>query len=154
MNRLRKTRELYNWSQTYLAEKLNVSPGTVGRWERGKSTPYRYYQLALEQVLGVPFSELGFNEPNEEKPLTEEEEKTKERPNTYFVQDRSSQDELTRLAVQSRMLTASMGGLLPEQSNPAQFKRVLDVGCGAGVWLTKLAKTYPDSKCVGIDIAN
>ena len=35
--------------------------------------------------------------------------------NTYIVQDLSNQDEMTRLRIQSQMLTASMGG--PLQNN-------------------------------------
>ena len=34
--------------------------------------------------------------------------------------------------VQDKMLTAEMGGVLPELSDPTQLRRVLDVGCGTG----------------------
>ena len=77
-----------------------------------------------------------------------------DRPNTYFVQNRSHQDEITRLLVQDQMLTRGMGGVLPEQPEPASFERVLDVGCGIGGWLIETATTYPDmSKLIGIDIS-
>jgi len=77
-----------------------------------------------------------------------------ERPSTYVVQDRSSQDELERLKIQDQMLTTSMGGPLPEQPDPTIFKRVLDVGCGTGSWLIETAVTYPDmSVLIGIDIS-
>ncbi len=56
----------------------------------------------------------------------------REHPSTYFVQDRSNEDELTRLILQDQMVTAGMGGVLPEQPDPTIFKRVLDVGCGTG----------------------
>ena len=46
---------------------------------------------------------------------------------TYFVQDRHSKEELTRLTIQERMITQSMGGALPEQTNSVSFRRVLDV---------------------------
>jgi ubiquinone/menaquinone biosynthesis C-methylase UbiE len=79
----------------------------------------------------------------------------KEQPSTYFVQDRSSQDEMKRLQIQGSMLTASMGGVLPEQSAPARFQRVLDVGCGTGNWIIETAKTYPNiSSLVGADISS
>ena len=58
-----------------------------------------------------------------------------ELPSTYWVQDRSNKEELTRLRLQDAMLTASMGGVLPEQSDPTIFQHVLDVGCGSGDWL-------------------
>ena len=75
-----------------------------------------------------------------------------EHPCTYVVQDRSNQDELIRLHVQDQMLTASQGGVLPEQPDPRQFERVLDVGCGTGGWLIEAARTYPTMKrLVGVD---
>jgi ubiquinone/menaquinone biosynthesis C-methylase UbiE len=73
-------------------------------------------------------------------------------PSTYWVQDRSNKEELNRLRLQDDMLTASMGGVLPEQSVPTIFQRVLDVGCGSGGWLIKAAQTYPEmSLLVGVD---
>jgi len=81
-------------------------------------------------------------------------EPRREHPSTYFVQDRSSREELTRLEVQDQMITASMGGLLPEQPDPATFQRVLDVGCGTGGWLIEVARAYPSiSLLVGIDVS-
>lgn len=78
----------------------------------------------------------------------------REHPNTYFVQDRSNQDELARLQVQDQMLTAGMGGVLPEQPDPVTFHRVLDVGCGTGGWLIEVAKTYPTiTELVGVDVS-
>jgi ubiquinone/menaquinone biosynthesis C-methylase UbiE len=79
----------------------------------------------------------------------------REHPSTYFVQDRSNEEELTRLHVQDQMLTAGMGGVLPEQPDPALFHRVLDVGCGTGDWLIETAKTYPSiSQLIGVDISS
>jgi len=78
----------------------------------------------------------------------------REHPSTYFVQDRSNEEELTRLHVQDQLITAGMGGVLPEQPDPAIFQRVLDVGCGTGDWLIETAKTYPTiSSLVGVDIS-
>jgi len=78
----------------------------------------------------------------------------REHPSTYFVQDRSSEEELKRLHIQDQTITASMGGVLPEQPNPAIFQRVLDVGCGTGGWLIEVAKTYPSiSLLVGVDVS-
>jgi len=48
---------------------------------------------------------------------------------TYFVQDRQNEEELLRLVDQDRLVTASMGGVLPEQADPSAFRRVLDVAC-------------------------
>jgi ubiquinone/menaquinone biosynthesis C-methylase UbiE len=76
----------------------------------------------------------------------------REYPNTYFMKDRTNQDEMTRLAIQDQMLTIGMGGVLPEQPDPTIFQRVLDVGCGTGGWLIETAKSYPTmTQLVGID---
>src|SRR5437899_1428785 len=77
-----------------------------------------------------------------------------ELPSTYIVQDRSSQEELTRVQIQGQMITAGMGGVLPEQPDPLCFKRVLDVGCGTGNWLIETAKTYPTIPLlIGVDVS-
>ena len=79
----------------------------------------------------------------------------REHPSTYFVQDRSNEAELNRLQIQDQMITAGMGGVLPEQPNPAIFRRVVDVGCGTGGWLIEAARTYPAmSLLVGVDVSS
>lgn len=77
-----------------------------------------------------------------------------EHPSTYFVQDRSNEREITRLQVQDQMITAGMGGVLPEQPELARFQRVLDVGCGTGGWLIETARTYPAiTLLMGVDVS-
>ncbi len=80
-------------------------------------------------------------------------ESRREHPSTYFVQDRSNKDELSRLRIQDQTLTASMGGVLPEQSDPSLFHHVLDVGCGSGCWVIETARTYPNMSVFGIDVS-
>lgn len=78
----------------------------------------------------------------------------REQPSTYFVQDRNSREELTRLHIQDQMMTTSMGGVLPEQPDLTIFRRVLDIGCGTGDWLIELAKTCPNAfLLIGVDIS-
>jgi len=74
-------------------------------------------------------------------------------PSTYFVRDRQSQQEMLRLTIQDHMLTTAMGGVLPEQPDPAVFRRVLDIGCGTGGWIIEAAQSYPTMSLVGIDIS-
>ncbi len=81
------------------------------------------------------------------------DEPRREHPSTYFVQDRSSQEEMNRLRVQDKMVTDSMGGVLPEQPDPERFRRVLDIGSGSGSWVLEAAQTYPGMFVFGIDIS-
>jgi ubiquinone/menaquinone biosynthesis C-methylase UbiE len=78
----------------------------------------------------------------------------REQPSTFVVQDRSNPQETRRLQVQDRMISLALGGVLPEQTDPARFDRVLDVACGPGSWLIDLAETVPTiSHLVGVDIS-
>src|SRR5229473_4911602 len=82
-------------------------------------------------------------------------EPQREHPSTYFVQDRSNEEELTRLQIQDQIVTTGMGGVLPEQPDPLIFQQVLDVGCGTGGWLIEAARTYPAmSLLVGVDVSS
>lgn len=76
----------------------------------------------------------------------------KKAPSTYFVQDNHKREELTRLTIQDQMVTGSVGGVLPEQTDPTVFQRILDVGCGPGGWVLETARTYPTISLVGVDI--
>lgn len=80
---------------------------------------------------------------------------SREHPSTYIVQDRSNEEEMIRLQIQGQMITAGMGGVLPEQPRPTSFQRILDIGCGTGDWLIEVARTYPGiSVLVGVDVSN
>ena len=57
------------------------------------------------------------------------------------------------LEIHDRMLTAGMGGVLPELADPTSLRQVLDVGCGVGNWLIETARSYPMiERLVGVDI--
>lgn len=82
------------------------------------------------------------------------EPRKEEHPSTYIVQDRENQHELVRLTLQDQLLTASMGGVLAEQPDPAALRHVLDIGCGTGGWVLETALAYPEIELVaGIDIS-
>ncbi|HEX7733269.1 MAG TPA: class I SAM-dependent methyltransferase [Ktedonobacteraceae bacterium] len=75
-----------------------------------------------------------------------------ERPDTYFVQDRSTQEEILHLQKQDRWTTASMGGVLAEQPDPEKLRRVLDIGSGTGDWLLDAAGLYAEIMLlIGVD---
>jgi len=78
----------------------------------------------------------------------------REHPSTYFVQDQRSEAELNRLAVQDQLVTTGMGGVWPEQTGAALWRRVLDVACGPGGWVIESARTHPGLSLVGIDISH
>lgn len=56
------------------------------------------------------------------------EPRSNEYSSTYVVFDRNHTAEHQRLTIQDQMITAAMGGVLPEQPDPSTFRRVLDVG--------------------------
>jgi ubiquinone/menaquinone biosynthesis C-methylase UbiE len=82
-----------------------------------------------------------------------QEPRQHEYSSTYIVQDRQSEKELKRLAIQDQLTTGAMGGVLPEQANPSAFHRTLDIGCGPGSWVIQTAQMYPTMSLDGIDIS-
>jgi ubiquinone/menaquinone biosynthesis C-methylase UbiE/transcriptional regulator with XRE-family HTH domain len=166
------------WRQIDLARRLAVDVSTVKRWERGATVPYPYHQEQL-QHLGFQSVFWGTTEArsssqagepqkshsrqfrsssspeklSQRSALLPAEEKA-EHSSTYFVQDRSNQEEQDRLAAQDRMITTAMGGVFPEQSPTQSLRRVLDVGCGTGGWLLEVAQHSPTIiSLVGVDIS-
>lgn len=81
-------------------------------------------------------------------------EQARERTDTYLL-DPEDTAEMTRLSIQDRLVTKSMGGTFSEHENqlPPDIKRVLDVGCGPGGWVMDVAYEYPDIQVVGLDIS-
>ena len=51
---LRRTRRVRSTKQEWLAEQLNVSQGTISKWENGTSTPDPRYIARLFEVLALP----------------------------------------------------------------------------------------------------
>ncbi|GHO98694.1 hypothetical protein KSF_087420 [Reticulibacter mediterranei] len=71
----------------------------------------------------------------------------------YFI-DHESPAEMSRLENQDRQFTKAMGGLFVERGNDfTDLRRVLDVGCGPGVWAQEVAFTSSEIEVVGIDIS-
>ncbi len=57
---LKRQRLLRGWSQSYLAEQIETSEFTVGRWERGESRPGPHFRAKLRTLFGLRDEELGF----------------------------------------------------------------------------------------------
>src|SRR5690349_18746328 len=81
------------------------------------------------------------------------EEQNPRRQEIVYLIDTESSAEKARLMQQGRLLTKTMGGLLPEQRDLTRFRRVLDVACGPGEWALDLAFAYPEIEVIGIDIS-
>lgn len=58
--RLKAERERRGWSQQELAHRLNVTPNSISRWERGISSPSLYFRRQLCDLFGRSPQELGF----------------------------------------------------------------------------------------------
>ncbi len=165
MHDLAPWRRRQGLKQEDLAHLIGVDVSTIKRWERGETVPYAYN---LEKLLGLGFQpdrhapEDGALLPtsaSRERPSLQHKSgaslnEKQEHPSTYVVQDRSNQEELTRLLLQDRMITAGMGGVLPEQLDVTRFQRLLDIGCGPGGWLLDVAQQYPHlTSLIGVDIS-
>lgn len=57
-DRLRKAREATGQSQAQLAADLDVSPRSLGKYERGDAEPKRHVLLAWAMATGVPYAWL------------------------------------------------------------------------------------------------
>ncbi|GHO82452.1 helix-turn-helix domain-containing protein [Dictyobacter formicarum] len=61
---LRNERELRGWTRSYVAEKLGLAdPKTVGRWERGVSSPNAYFRQKLCGLFEKTAQDLGLLQP-------------------------------------------------------------------------------------------
>jgi SAM-dependent methyltransferase len=81
-------------------------------------------------------------------------EHTTHSTNTYVI-DAESAAEQARLLDQNTLLTQAMGGPLSEQGEEALrgVRDVLDIGCGPGGWVQRVARDYPHMQVMGIDLS-
>ncbi|WP_342394391.1 helix-turn-helix transcriptional regulator [Salipaludibacillus daqingensis] len=57
-NKLKKEREQREWSQEYLAEKIQVSRQSISKWETGKNYPSIELIIDLSDLFGITIDEL------------------------------------------------------------------------------------------------
>lgn len=71
----------------------------------------------------------------------------------------ADEEELDRLNKQQKMFIEIMGKYPPclpgilQDDVPGEPKACLDLGCGSGAWIMELARDYPSSLALGIDLA-
>lgn len=72
-----------------------------------------------------------------------------------YIFDPENAAELARLERQGILVTAGMGGILPEWDNalPAGTLRVIDLGCGPGDWARQVASRAPQADVTGLDVS-
>lgn len=68
----------------------------------------------------------------------------------YFI-NQELIEEMVRLGELASIVTQAMGGVLPEQTGPERFGRILDLACGPGEWVMGMASVYPHMQLVGVD---
>lgn len=72
---------------------------------------------------------------------------------TYAI-DAENAAEMARLMGQDRLLTKTMGGLLPPDADPSTMHAVLDIASGPGGWTLDMATAYPQILATGVDISH
>ncbi len=55
---IKKYREINNWSQDNLAEKMNISRQSISKWERGEALPSIENLIRLSEILEMPLDLL------------------------------------------------------------------------------------------------
>ena len=90
-----------------------------------------------------------FTRMTREKCMTE----AKASENSYVFESEDA-SEVARLSQQNDLFHKTMGGLFPERSNLDNITNILDIGCGPGGWAVDVAKSYPHTQVIGIDVSD
>ncbi|CAG8520655.1 8535_t:CDS:2 [Ambispora gerdemannii] len=71
----------------------------------------------------------------------------------YFIPN--DDEEAYRLTRYHHAIKDIWGGLFhsPIEEKLRQGARVIDLGCGSGIWILDMAKQYPNSKFIGVDLS-
>lgn len=72
---------------------------------------------------------------------------------TYAI-DAENAAEMARLMGQDRLLTKTMDGLLPADTDPSTMHTALDIASGPGGWVLDMASAYPHISVTGVDLSH
>ena len=75
-----------------------------------------------------------------------------ENTSTYVINPEDA-EECARLLLQDRLVTKEMGGVFPADFEPSPGHIVLDLACGPGGWALDVARAYPNTDVIGVDIS-
>lgn len=70
-----------------------------------------------------------------------------------YVINQELVEEMVRLNRQGLFFTESMGGPLVEQKDLSGIHDLLDLACGPGEWVMRVAREYPGKRVVGVDLS-
>jgi ubiquinone/menaquinone biosynthesis C-methylase UbiE len=71
---------------------------------------------------------------------------------TYVINPEDAA-ESARLLLQDRLVTEEMEGIFPAAFEPSPGQIVLDLACGSGGWVLDVARAYPNTDVIGVDIS-
>lgn len=71
-----------------------------------------------------------------------------------YVLEAENAAEMARLMGQDRLLTKTIGGLFPADTDPSTMHTVLDIACGPGGRVLDVASVYPHIAVTGVDISH
>jgi SAM-dependent methyltransferase len=85
--------------------------------------------------------------------MASQEDQSKTPGESTYVVDAQSAAEMSRLMRQEKLLTRSMGGVFPENTDLTGIQRMLDLACGPGGWVLETAFAHPEIEVKGVDIS-
>lgn len=122
-NKISQCRKDNNLTQEALAEKLNVSPQAVSKWENDQSVPDINILVALSDLFAVSLDWLLKQTDEEYKPLQEQPAKPK-KPGVLYIDTIDKTGRKTNLKVPFAMLKFGMKLTNNVLKNNEEFKNI------------------------------
>jgi ubiquinone/menaquinone biosynthesis C-methylase UbiE len=76
-----------------------------------------------------------------------------QQPEHTYVFDPENAAEMARLITQSQLVTQCLDGPIPAEIDMAAVHDVLDIASGPGSWALDVARDYPHTRVIGVDIS-